>query len=51
MPRLAARRPNYHHHSIGKKSHGLKTHLAVIPAHVLHGDRWTGKDDGCIGKI
>jgi hypothetical protein len=29
MPRLAARCPNYHHHSISKKSDGLETNLAI----------------------
>jgi hypothetical protein len=43
VPRLTARCPNYHHHSIGKKSHGLETRLATIPADVLYGDRWTCK--------
>jgi hypothetical protein len=51
VPRRAARRPNYHHHSIGKKSDCLITYFAIVPADVLHSDRWTGKDDGGVSEI
>jgi hypothetical protein len=51
VPRPVARRPNYHHHSIRKKSDGLETRLAIIPSCVLRGNRRTSKDDGCVSKI
>src|ERR1700704_6029996 len=51
MPGIIARRPNNHHHSVGKKSDGLETRLAIIPACVLYRNRRTGKDDCHVGKI
>src|ERR1700724_2242820 len=51
MPGVIARCPDDHHHSIGKKPHGLETRLTVVPARVLHRDRRSGEDGRCIRKI
>jgi len=51
MPCFVSRRPNNHHHSIGKKSDGLETRLSMVPACVLYRNRWTGEDDQRIRKI
>jgi hypothetical protein len=45
MPGFVARRPNNHHHSIGKKSDRLQARLAIITPRVLCRNRRTGKDD------
>ena len=51
MTGFVSRRPNNHHHSIGKKSDGLETRLSIVPACVLYRYRWTGEDDQRIRKI
>jgi len=51
MPGFVTRRPNNHHHTIGKKSDGLEALLAIIPSCVLYRNRGARKDDRRIGKI
>jgi hypothetical protein len=51
MPGFVTRRPNNHHHSVTKKSDRLEACFTVVAPCVLYGNRWTRKDDQCIGKI
>jgi hypothetical protein len=51
VSRFVARRPNKHHHSTVKKTDGLEAFFTVIAPGILYGNRWTSKDDRCIGKI
>jgi hypothetical protein len=51
VPGFVVRRPNNHHHSTFKKSDRLEARFAMIAPCVLYGNRWTSKDDRCIGEI
>jgi len=51
VPGFVTRRPDNHHHSIGKKSDRLIADLTVVPSDVSHGDGRTIKDDRHICEI
>ena len=51
MPRLAARRPNHHHHAACQKPYRLITSFAVIATSVLDSNRLIGKYKGDVGKV
>src|ERR1700730_9813884 len=51
MPGFLTRRPDHHHHSIGKKSDGLEARLAIVLPRVLHGNGRARKDGRCISEV